>query len=116
MTPRRLGRRRADVHFRAMSCRCQRSSGVGRDDRGDVAQDATAQPVGQRGQPSSVGVGQPKAPSSQLPVQQAILFNEVGDRISLTTVQPAGDDHQQQPKCRDVDHGRESISQARGPA
>jgi hypothetical protein len=42
--------------------------------------------MGQRGQLSSVGVGQPKALSAQLPVQQVILFNEVGDRISLATV------------------------------
>jgi hypothetical protein len=32
--------------------------GVGSHDRGDVAQDAAAQPIGQRGQPSSIDVGQ----------------------------------------------------------
>jgi hypothetical protein len=86
---------------------------VGGDDRGNVAHDAAAQPMGQRGQTSSIGVGQPTAPPAQLAVQQAILFNQVGDHGSLATVQPAGDDHQQHTKCRDVDHGRESISQAK---
>ena len=72
--------------------------------------------MGQRRQPSSVGVSQPQAPPAQWPVQQTTLFNEVGDRISLATVQPAGNDQQEQPECRDADHGRESISQAEGPA
>ena len=61
---------------------------VGGDDRGHVAQDAAAQHVGQRGQTSSIGVSQPKAPPAQLAVQQAILCNQVGDRVSLVTVQP----------------------------
>jgi hypothetical protein len=84
---------------------------VGGCDRRDVAKDSPAEPVGQRGEPSPVSVGQSKAPATQLPAQQPILFNQIGDRISLATLQPAGDDQQQHPQSRDVEHGCESISE-----
>jgi hypothetical protein len=42
--------------------------GIGGDDRRDIAQAAAAQSVGQRGQPPSLGVGQPNAPTTHLPV------------------------------------------------
>jgi hypothetical protein len=67
--------------------------------------------VGQRGEPSPVGVGQSKAPATQLPTQQAILFNQIGDCISLAMLQPAGDNQQQHSQRRDVKHGGESISE-----
>ena len=48
------------VHFRAMSCRCQRSKVRGCDRR-DVTKDSPAEPMGQRGEPSPIGVGQSSA-------------------------------------------------------
>jgi hypothetical protein len=85
--------------------------GVGGCDRRDVTKDSAAEPVGQRGEPSPVGVGQSKASAIQLPAQQAILFNQIADGISLATLQPAGDDQQQHSQSRDVKHGGESISE-----
>ena len=67
--------------------------------------------MGQRGEPSPIGVGQSKAPAIQLPAQQAILFNQISDCVSLATLQPAGDDQQQHSQSRDVKHGGESISE-----
>jgi hypothetical protein len=80
--------------------------GVRRCDRDDIPKESAAEPVGPRREPSPFVIGQPKAPASQSPAQQPILFNQMGDRISLATLQPAGDDQQQQPQSRDIEYRR----------
>ena len=69
-------------------------------DHGDVAKDSAAEPVGERGEPAPVSVGQSKAPATQLPAQQAILVNQIGDRISLAPLQPTAEDQPFRPPRR----------------
>ena len=51
-------------------------NGVGRDDRGDLTQPATAQPVPAHGQPTSLVIAQPQALAPQLPC--AFMSGEMG--------------------------------------
>ena len=84
---------------------------VGRDDRGDLAQRLTAQPERPHGEPPPVVIGQTQTPPTQLPAQEAVLFDQVGERLPLAALQPAGQDQQQHLEGRGVDHERELISQ-----
>ena len=84
---------------------------VGRDDRGDLAQRLTAQPVRPRGEPPPVVIGEAQAPPTQLPAQEAVFFDQIGDRLPLAALEPAGQDQQQHLEGRGGDHERELISQ-----
>jgi hypothetical protein len=77
-----------------MSCRCQRRQRIGGDDGGDLVQPPTPQPVRPNGEPSPVVIGQAQAPSVELPSQEAVLLDHVGQRLPLSAIEPAGDDHQ----------------------
>ena len=77
---------------------------VRRDDRRDLAQRLTAQPVGSRGKFPPVVIGEPEAPPTQLPPQDPILLDQVRQHLALPPVQPAGDREQQHLEGRDVDH------------
>ena len=83
---------------------------VRRDDRRDLAQHVTAQPVGQRRKSSPVGIGEMHASPTQLPSKQAILFDEIGEHLPFPAIQPGHNGEEQQLECRDVDHGRELTS------
>jgi hypothetical protein len=109
-TPRRLDRGVAYVHLRATNCRCQRSNVVGRDDRGDLAQHLTAHPEGPHGESPPLGIGETQAPSTELPAQEVVLFDQVGDRFPFAALQPADQDQQQHLEGRGIDHERELIS------
>ena len=67
-----------------------------------------------RGEPPPVVIGQAQAPPTQLPAQEAILFDQIRERLPLPALQPAGQDQQQHLEGRDVDHERELISQPAG--
>jgi hypothetical protein len=47
-----------------------------------------------------------------LPPEEAILFDQIGERLSFPAIQPTGDAEEQDPKHRHVDHKRELISDA----
>jgi hypothetical protein len=61
---------------------------VGRDDRRDVAQQATAQPVGQCREPPPIGISETQSPATQLPPEQAILFDQLGEHLPFATIEP----------------------------
>jgi len=65
---------------------------VGRRDGGDLVQHPTAHPKGPCGKPPPVVFGQAQTPSPQLPSQEAVLFDQVGDRLLFAALEPAGQD------------------------
>ena len=78
---------------------------VGRDDRGDLTQLSTSQPVPAHGEPTPFVIGQPKALSTQLTPQDSIFFNQIGQGLLLLTIQPADQSDEKKPEGEDVDHG-----------
>jgi Integrase core domain len=80
-------------------------------DRGDLAQGTTTQPVRSHSQMSPIVIRQAQAPSTQLPAQETVLFDQIGERLPLAALQPTGQDQQEHlDGCRG-DHERELISQ-----
>jgi len=57
------------------------------------------------GKLAPVVIGQRQASAPQLPTQDAVLFKEVAEYVSLLAVQPPGEDGEQQLKHRGVHHG-----------
>jgi len=86
--------------------------GVRRHDRGDLTQRSTSQPERAHGEPASVVIREAQASPTQLRAQDAILFNEVGERLALLTIPPADHDGEPHLESRHVDHERKSISHA----
>ena len=78
---------------------------VGRDDRGDLTQPSTSQPVPAHGEPTPFVIGQPKASPTQLTPQDSILFNQTGQGVLLLTIQQANQSGEKKPEGEDVDHG-----------
>jgi hypothetical protein len=68
---------------------------IWRHDRGDLAQRPTAHPERSHREPPPIVISEAQAPPTQLPSQEAILFDQIGERLPLSAVQPAGQDHQQ---------------------
>jgi len=85
---------------------------VRRDDRRDLTQDLPTQPVRPSGESPTVIVCQSQAPPTDLPPEEAILFDQIGERLPLAVIEPSDDGQQQQPKDRHVDHERALISHA----
>jgi hypothetical protein len=83
---------------------------VRRDKCRHIAQRLSAHTVGAGGQPSPVVVGQPKPASAELSPKDTVLFNQIGERLPLSAIQPADDTEEQKAEDRDVDHERELIS------
>ena len=77
---------------------------VGRDDRGDLAQPATAQPVPAHGQSTPVVIAQPHAPPTELVPEDAILFDQVGQGLLVPMIQPADQGGEKNPRGRHVNH------------
>ena len=77
---------------------------IGRDDRGDVTQAATAQPMPVDGQPPALVIGQAK-PTAHVPAQDAVLFNQVGHGLLLPLVEPADERGQKRAEGSRVEHG-----------
>ena len=75
---------------------------VGGDDRRDVAQRLASQPVGPHGEPAPVVLGEAQTPSTQLPPQEAILFDQIGERLPFLSIKPCGDGDEQQLEGRGV--------------
>jgi hypothetical protein len=49
---------------------------------------------------------------TDLPPKNAILFDQIGERLPLPAIEPTGDSQEQQSKHRQVDHEREVISRS----
>jgi hypothetical protein len=79
-------------------------NGVGRDDRGDLTEATTTQPVTVPRQPPAFFIGQPD-PAAQLAAEDAILFDYVGDGILLTLVEPADQRREEHSEGERVEHG-----------
>lgn len=79
---------------------------VGRDDRRDLAQRLTTQLARPHGESPPVVIGQPQASFAQLAAQDAIFFKEIAEDFTLLVIQPSGEDGEQQPESRGVDHGQ----------
>jgi hypothetical protein len=86
---------------------------VRRDDRREVMQGRPADSVGAHSESPAVIVSKPQASLTELPPQQAILFNQIGERLPFPAIQPTRDAQEQQPKHRHVDHERQLISGTR---
>ena len=66
--------------------------------------------MGSCGELTAVLVGEPQTSPTDLPPEEAILFDQVGECLPLPAIEPAGDGDEQQPKNGDVDHERQVIS------
>jgi hypothetical protein len=65
--------------------------GVSRNDGRQLLQGSTTQPVRARGESTSVIIGEPQTAPAQLPSQNPILFDQIGERVPLTSIQPRRD-------------------------
>ena len=83
---------------------------IGCDDRGDLAQRATTHPERSRCESPPVLIGQVPSLPIQLAPKEAVLFDQVGERLPLSAVPPAGQDQQQRLEDRGVGHEPEVIS------
>lgn len=83
---------------------------VWRDDRRNLTQRPTTHPKRKYGEPPPVVIVQTQTPPTQLPAQEAVFFDQVGQRLPLPALEPAG---QNQPQHLEGggDHERELISQ-----
>src|ERR1035437_3677153 len=77
---------------------------VGRDDRRDLTEAATAQPVSVPRQPTAFLIGQ-AAPAAHVPAEDAVFFDEVGHRPLLPLVEPADQRSQEHSEEQRVEHG-----------
>jgi hypothetical protein len=77
---------------------------VRRDDRGDVTQAATAQPMPVDGQPSALVVAQAER-AAYVPAQDAVFLDQVHHGVQLPPVEPAGQRREQHPERQRVEHG-----------
>ena len=68
---------------------------VRRDERRHVTQRCSTHAIRAYGKASPVVVRQPQAAPTDLLPQNAILFNEVGERFTLSAIQPAGEGEEQ---------------------
>jgi hypothetical protein len=60
---------------------------VWRDDRRDLTQGVPTQPVGAYRESPPVVIGQPDAPPTNLPSEDAILFDQIGERLPLPAIE-----------------------------
>jgi hypothetical protein len=66
--------------------------------------------VGPYGQSPPVLIGEPQTSPTELPAEEAILFEQIGECLPLSTIEPSSDGEKEQPKGRHVDHERELTS------
>ena len=85
---------------------------VGRD-RGDLAQRAPTDADGADGEPTPIGVRQPDSSRPELPTEQPVFDDQVGDDFAFAVLEPIGE-HQEQPlESRGVERERQLTSRAR---
>lgn len=76
-------------------------------DRRNLTQRLTSQPECPRGESPSVIIreAEPAPAPTQLRTQDAILSEQIGQRVPLLAIQPAGQDGEPHPESRYIDHG-----------
>ena len=79
-------------------------------DRRNFAQGRTAEPKRAGGQPPAIVVRKTQATATKLTPQQPILFDQVRDRVALSTVEPASDHAQHNLEGGEVDQEAQLIS------
>ena len=77
---------------------------VGRNDRRDLTEPTTAQPVSVPRQPPAFLVGQTD-PAGQVRSEDAVLFDQVGHGVLLPLVEPADQRHQKHSEGQRIEHG-----------
>ncbi len=80
---------------------------VGRDDRGDLTESATAQPVSVHRQPTAFLIGQTD-PAAQVRAEDAVFFDQIGNRLLPLVGPPAGHRHHEESNRSDI-HDRGSL-------
>jgi hypothetical protein len=83
---------------------------VRRHDRRDLTQGLPTQSVRSYSESPPVVIGQPQPPPTNLPAEEAILIDQIGERLPLAAIEPAGDGEEQPAKDRHVDHEWKLIS------
>ena len=73
--------------------------GVRRDERLKVSERLSSEELGLRGQTAALDVGEPQPARTELLAQDAVLFLEVVDDVTLLLVDLAGDGHDEELKC-----------------
>jgi len=63
---------------------------VGRRDRGDLAQSAPTDADGADGEPTPIGVRQPDSSRPELPTEQPVFDDQVGDDFAFAVLEPTG--------------------------
>ena len=81
---------------------------VGRDNRRDLTEATTAQPVSVPRQPSAFLIGEAE-PATHVSAENAVFFDEVGHGLPLPLVEPADQRCQEPAEGRRVEHGGKSI-------
>jgi len=79
----------------------------GRDDRGDLTESATSQPVSVYGQSTTFLIGQAD-PAAKVRAEGAVLFDQVGDGLLPLVGPPARHDHHEESNRGDI-HDRGSL-------
>ena len=75
------------IHFRAMSCRCQRRIVSGVHNRRNLGQEPATETRAEARQPPPVVVGEPHALAAQLRLQDTVLFTQVLDNLGPVRVE-----------------------------
>jgi hypothetical protein len=93
---------------------------VGRDDRCDLTEAVTPQPVPMRGQPTAFRIGQTDPPARVF-AKDAVFFNQVGQGVLLALVEPADQRGQEHTEGQRVEHGgriyiTDRVSRLRRPS
>jgi hypothetical protein len=87
---------------------------VGRHNRRDLPQRLTAEAVRSHGQAAAIVIREPQTPPTELPAQEAVLFDQVGEHVPFAALEPTSQDQQQRLQGLGGDHAREVISQPAG--
>jgi len=77
---------------------------VGRDDRRDLTEPTTAQPVSMPRQPPPFLVGQTD-PAGKMRSEDAVLFDQVGHGVLVVLVEPADQRRQEHSQRQRIEHG-----------
>jgi fatty-acyl-CoA synthase len=75
---------------------------VGRHDGRDLPQDPSTEAVALRGEASALVIGQPEAAPLQLPLEDAVFFDQVFDDVLLVAIDPSGEGHEQHLQAGDI--------------
>ena len=78
---------------------------VGGDNRGELAQQPTAQTLPAPRQPAPVLIGQAEASSTQLRSEDPVFFDQIRHGLLLLAPPPAGKSHQHEPEPRALHDG-----------